>query len=238
MNRFGKGVLVAFVLLLAACGVEGSDGGALPQPTLPPEVAEQVLDDATRAGGGYEPIISDTKEVRFSDASADCPSSDPQPGGETGYQITVDVGSRELNYLVTGDGEVLVCAESGLRPLEAVEGAMGDDPSDGAGTTLAGGGDEYDSESPADAVSPGVLTQALLDAIVADAAQRAGVAPSEVVVLSSEQQIFNDSSLGCPEPGRVYTQVLTPGHRVLVDAGGETYDYRVNSLADTYKLCE
>ena len=36
-----------------------------------------------------------------------------------------------------------------------------------------------------------------------------------------------DASLGCPQPGAVYAQVLTRGFRVVLKANGERYDVRV-----------
>lgn len=47
---------------------------------------------------------------------------------------------------------------------------------------------------------------------------------------------WNDSSLGCPKPGSMYTQVLTPGMQVVVEAGSKTWDYRFGR-SDTPKLC-
>ena len=52
-------------------------------------------------------------------------------------------------------------------------------------------------------------------AVVADAARRFKVAESAVVLARAEQLDWPDGSLGCPEPGRVYTQVLVPGFRVV-----------------------
>lgn len=85
---------------------------------------------------------------------------------------------------------------------------------------------------------PKALPKALAEAIIADAADRTGVPISEIVVESVEEVTFNDSSLGCPEPGMAYTQVLTPGQIVLVDAGGEELDYRIASGRNTFRLCE
>ena len=34
-----------------------------------------------------------------------------------------------------------------------------------------------------------------------------------------------DGSLGCPKPGEMYTQMIVPGYRVVLQAGGERYAY-------------
>jgi hypothetical protein len=82
------------------------------------------------------------------------------------------------------------------------------------------------------------LPEALAERIITDAADRTGVPISEIEVVSVEEVTFNDSSLDCPEPGMAYTQVLTPGQIVLVDAGGEELDYRVASGSNIFRLCE
>jgi len=50
---------------------------------------------------------------------------------------------------------------------------------------------------------------------------------SEVLLVSLEARDFNDSSLGCPEPGMAYQQVITPGYRAIVEAQGRRFDIRV-----------
>jgi hypothetical protein len=52
-------------------------------------------------------------------------------------------------------------------------------------------------------------------AVVADAAKRFKVAESAVVLTRAEQVTWPDASLGCPEPGTMYTQALVPGFRVV-----------------------
>ena len=51
-------------------------------------------------------------------------------------------------------------------------------------------------------------------AVVADAAKRFNVAESAVVLTRAEQVTWPDGSLGCPQPGRMYTQMLVEGFRV------------------------
>ena len=54
--------------------------------------------------------------------------------------------------------------------------------------------------------------------------ERAGVAPGDVAVVSSEAVEWPDSSLGCPRPGMMYAQVITPGFKVTLHAEGEAYE--------------
>lgn len=72
------------------------------------------------------------------------------------------------------------------------------------------------------------------DAIVADLTARGVTATPEPV--SAEAVTFADGSLGCPSPGQSYTQSIVEGMRVVVRAGGATYDYRFGS-GDIPTLC-
>jgi hypothetical protein len=77
----------------------------------------------------------------------------------------------------------------------------------------------------------------LLDAIVNDAAERAGIQRDEVEVLTAESVTWNDGSLGCPEPGMMYTQALVPGYRVVVEAGGEEMHFHASERG-SFRFCE
>jgi hypothetical protein len=59
------------------------------------------------------------------------------------------------------------------------------------------------------------MPEAVRRAVVADAATRFNVSPNDVVLTRAEQVTWPDGSLGCPRPGRVYTQMLVPGFRVV-----------------------
>jgi len=83
--------------------------------------------------------------------------------------------------------------------------------------------------------TPAALPSEILAAIVADAAGQVS-APAEIVVVSAEPVRWNDGSLGCPEPGRAYTQSLVDGYRVIVRAGDVELDYRVNGRG-RFRIC-
>ena len=61
-----------------------------------------------------------------------------------------------------------------------------------------------------------------------DLAQRLNIAPELIIVRSIEPVTWADSSLGCPQPGVAYLQVVTPGHLVVLTAMGETYEYHTD----------
>jgi len=70
-------------------------------------------------------------------------------------------------------------------------------------------------EFPAD--FPAAMREQLLD----DAARRAGVERAALQVVSAQAVTWPDASIGCPVPGRMYTQALVPGWRFEVGAPGQ-----------------
>jgi hypothetical protein len=93
------------------------------------------------------------------------------------------------------------------------------------------------SEPSGSGGSGGALPSAIIDPIVADAATRLGVDPSAVTVVDAHEETWNDGSLGCPEPGMMYTQALVDGYQVIVEANGTQLDYR-GSGPGQFRLCE
>ncbi|NPV07244.1 MAG: hypothetical protein HPY83_04680 [Anaerolineae bacterium] len=69
----------------------------------------------------------------------------------------------------------------------------------------------------------------------ADLARRLGVPESQVEVLEVHPVEWPDASLGCPEPGKVYAAVITPGFRILLQVAGRRYEYR--SDRQRVRLC-
>jgi hypothetical protein len=64
----------------------------------------------------------------------------------------------------------------------------------------------------------GIAVQAIVAATGAD--------PQAVKIISVTEADFSDSSLGCPEPGMAYMQVITRGYRVVAEYDGLQYDVR------------
>lgn len=76
----------------------------------------------------------------------------------------------------------------------------------------------------------------IVDAVLADAARRTGRPVDEFEVVSADSVTWSDGSLGCPAPGMMYTQALVPGYRVVVEAGGQRYDYHASQRGG-FSLC-
>jgi hypothetical protein len=81
--------------------------------------------------------------------------------------------------------------------------------------------------NPAQPKEP-VKSADLLSVLARDLAQRLGVKPSELQVLAIEPVVWDDGSLGCPQPGQSYVMAQTPGVRVLFRNGGKTYQYHAS----------
>ena len=86
--------------------------------------------------------------------------------------------------------------------------------------------------TPADPIS-----QRLIEKAKADLAQRLSISAPQISLVEVAQVEWSDSSLGCPQPGMDYLQVITPGYLIRLEAAGQEYEYHSNR--DTYfVLCE
>lgn len=82
----------------------------------------------------------------------------------------------------------------------------------------------------------GEVPDELLDRIYADLEQKSKANRSEFTLLTAEFVRWPDGSLGCPEPGQVYTQAIVDGYRVVIEHTGRTYDYHA-SANGYFKIC-
>ena len=112
-----------------------------------------------------------------------------------------------------------------------------------AGLLLACGGESQpaDSTSPsagqpaaateAPAATPQTLTGLQVEArqVLAD---RLSVPDDGLELVSDEPVQWEDTSLGCPQAGMVYAQVITPGHRITFRQGDDTYEVHTASEED------
>lgn len=58
-----------------------------------------------------------------------------------------------------------------------------------------------------------------------DLARRALVKHDDITVVSATEQQWSDGAMGCPQPGQMYTQMIVPGYRVVMQAAGNRYSY-------------
>jgi hypothetical protein len=80
------------------------------------------------------------------------------------------------------------------------------------------------------------VPSAAINGVVAEAARSAGVEVEEVDILKAEAVTWSDGSLGCPQPGQMYTQALVPGYRVVVRIGDEELSFH-SGRDEAFVLC-
>ena len=86
-------------------------------------------------------------------------------------------------------------------------------------------------ETPA---SPGQQPAAVLEAQTWLATQL-GLSAEDVEIADFEQQDWTDSCLGLGGPAESCLQVITPGYRVTLMAGGQEYEVRTDDTATTIR---
>ncbi len=162
-----------------------------------------------------------------------------------------------------GAGDAVTTASTS----STVAGMQGADPAGDGGGELEPGTDDVGEEEPADTdpsigedtplitpedekdvpettvpgpEEPGTIDPGLqpyIDIAVADLAQRLGIDASNIAVVSAEVTVWNDASLGCPEPGMNYAQVLEDGSLIVLEAQGTAYRYHSGGFRQPF-LCE
>lgn len=68
-----------------------------------------------------------------------------------------------------------------------------------------------------------------VDAARQAAATQLGVNPDQLQVTEVQAQQWPDASLGCPQPGQLYSQVVTPGYIVMITNRGRQFEYHTDS---------
>jgi hypothetical protein len=76
-----------------------------------------------------------------------------------------------------------------------------------------------------------------LDLAVNNLADKLGVNPGNIQVLGIKTVEWPDASLGCPQKGVLYIQVITPGYNITLEAGGNTYNYHTDKV-ERIVLCQ
>ncbi len=94
--------------------------------------------------------------------------------------------------------------------------------------------------TPDPAATPQTETPVQLDLVLAALSQgiRENVTLDSLSRYEWSREQFPDTSLGCPDPGQMYAQVITPGYQFLLSYAGTTYDYRVSDDGTSIFLCD
>jgi hypothetical protein len=77
----------------------------------------------------------------------------------------------------------------------------------------------------------------LVNGMAQDLARRLGVTESDLQVMTVQPVVWDDSSLGCPQPERAYLPAQTPGIRVVFQYARKPYQYHGSERGD-FVYCE
>ncbi len=89
--------------------------------------------------------------------------------------------------------------------------------------------------STTDPAHPGV--QGLIETARADLSERLVVPINTIVIVEVASVVWPDGSLGCPEEGMQYAQVLTPGYLIRLQSEDRIFEYHA-SKGSTVIYCE
>ncbi|MCD6291080.1 MAG: hypothetical protein J7M34_11300 [Anaerolineae bacterium] len=131
-------------------------------------------------------------------------SGPQQPAMVLGLEIVLHAGDQD--YVFHSDGQRLILCQAGEEKV-------------GEQVWPEEGSDDSRATNP---------ESRLVAQAVADLAERLHVAEDEITVRSVEAVEWSDTSLGCPQPGMMYAQVITPGYRIVLEAGGQRYEYHTD----------
>jgi hypothetical protein len=76
----------------------------------------------------------------------------------------------------------------------------------------------------------------ILERVIEDGVRRCGCTREQCRVVSAQAVTWPDGAMGCPEPGRSYTQALVRGYWVLLEVPGKQLDYRITAQG-YFRLC-
>ncbi len=86
--------------------------------------------------------------------------------------------------------------------------------------------------------SPAARAQAAED-LLPQVAEALDMEAEALTMISIEAVEWPDASLGCPEPGRSYAQVVTPGWRLVYrDAAGEAHEVHTPQNMQHFVICD
>ena len=225
-------VLLIAALSLSACNIRNLFGskdepaaaetaGQLEEDSPLSRLVERAKEDLVQTAGADSDEITlvSTEEVEWGDTSLGCPNPDEMYAQmiTPGYFIVLESGGNTYDYHSGADpeGPLVQCTEDGTPA--------------GAADALS---EEFEEEEEGIEMNAEDILPRLIERATEDLIQAAGVASDEITVLSTEEVEWSDTSLGCQEPNKMYAQMITPGYKIVLETGGNTYDYHTGADPD------
>ena len=91
------------------------------------------------------------------------------------------------------------------------------------------------SKMPPTPVSPSL--QSLIEKAMNDLAKKLSIPIALIDITDAREVTWPDSSLGCPQPGMVYADMLTTGYLVILNTKDHEYQYHAGNNAEIF-FCE
>ncbi|MXX27541.1 MAG: hypothetical protein F4Z82_19095 [Caldilineaceae bacterium SB0668_bin_21] len=177
-------------------------------------LVERAKEDLMQTAGADSDEITlvSTEEVEWGDTGLGCPHPDEMYAQmiTPGYFIVLQSGGNTYDYHTGADpeGPLVQCTEDGTRA--------------GAAVAQPQELEEEEEETRIDAEDP---LPRLIERATEEIIQATGADSDAITVVSTEEVEWSDTSLGCQEPNKMYAQVITPGYKIVLESGGNTYDY-------------
>jgi len=67
--------------------------------------------------------------------------------------------------------------------------------------------------------------QSLIDKAKEYLSIRLSIPISQIQLADARDVVWSNSSLGCPQPGMAYAEVLTPGYLIFLNVNNKDYEY-------------
>lgn len=74
----------------------------------------------------------------------------------------------------------------------------------------------------------------LIDKAVQDLSERLGIEPDEITLVEAREVVWSNASLGCPQPGMAYADVLTSGYLIILNANNFEFEYHAGKKSEVF----
>ncbi|MCX6081830.1 MAG: hypothetical protein NTW32_20070 [Chloroflexi bacterium] len=124
------------------------------------------------------------------------------------------------------------------QPTQASQTAIPAQPTQAAPTVPTQPAPAAETQAPPALPTQGVETQMptsapnapaglekMVETARLDLAERISVPVSAISLLQAGPVNWSNAGLGCPDPGMVYAEVITPGYQVILRSGDKQYEY-------------
>jgi hypothetical protein len=79
--------------------------------------------------------------------------------------------------------------------------------------------------------------QNLIQKAISDLAQRQSISIDEITLLDATPVVWPDSSLGCPQEGMLYSQVVTSGYLIVLEHARSKFEYHAGRDVSSLTYC-